>query len=1042
MKKLMVCGILAVALVAQVASAQEGNFGKNKVQYKNFTWYFIQTRHFDIYFSDGGEYLANFTAAAAESAYTMISRSFRYHINNRIPIMVYNSHNEFQQTNVISEYMEEGIGGVTELFKNRVVLPFEGSYRMFRHVIHHELVHAVINDMFYGGSIQSIISNNVRIQLPLWFNEGLAEYEALGWDTNSDMFMRDAALHTYLPPIEYLSGYFAYRGGQSVWFYIANKYGEQKIAEILNRIKGAHSVELGFKSTLGLSVEELNERWQKEQKVLYWPDIAKREDPADFATQLTKHVKDGNFYNTSPTISPQGDKIAFISDRDDYFDVFVMSTIDRKVKKIVDGQRSKNFEELHLLTPGISWSPNGKKVALAVKSGERDAIFLVDVASGDEEKLEFELDGIFSVVWSPVGNKLAFVGNKEERSDIYVYDMDTKNLDNLTDDCFSDADPTWGPDGKSIYFSSDRRAFVDHADIPRKFKMSRYDFSQLDLYSVNLDSRAIKRITDFPGSDETSPVLSPDGKKMLYVSDRNGISNIYERNLETNEDRPVTNSVTGVMQLSLSSDGNKLTFSALNEAGFDIYLMKTPFQKKLAVTELEPTEYVKRKQRTMQKSVPVPAKMADSSAAARSEKDSVSVYGDNVRIDFHNYVFTEPAQTAPVQVEPDYSEPGFDIADSVDENGNLRANKYKLNFSPDIVYGNAAFSTFYGVQGTTMMAFSDMLGDHQIYFLTNLLLDLKNSDYVLAYYYLPLKIDYGFQAFHSARFLYLTDSYGDYALYRFRNWGMSLSASYPLDKFNRTELGMMWLNLSRENIDYTAEVTQQRSMIVPQISYVHDNTMWGFTAPNNGTRYNVTAMVSPKVGSDALDFQTVTFDYRTYMRFWHDNSFVIRWSGGASMGPNAQKFFIGGTDGWINREFDSGGIPIENVEDYAFLTPVLPLRGYNYNVRMGTKYALMNYEVRYPLIRYLVTGGLPIALQNITGAAFVDAGSCWSNGQVYKAFAKDAYGDIVTQDLLIGTGFGVRMFLFGLPFKFDVAWSYMVNNFSMPKYYFSLGGDF
>ena len=82
------CGILAVVLVAQVASAQEGNFGKNKVQYKNFTWYFIQTRHFDIYFSDGGEYLANFTAAAAESAYTMISRSFRYHINNRIPIMV------------------------------------------------------------------------------------------------------------------------------------------------------------------------------------------------------------------------------------------------------------------------------------------------------------------------------------------------------------------------------------------------------------------------------------------------------------------------------------------------------------------------------------------------------------------------------------------------------------------------------------------------------------------------------------------------------------------------------------------------------------------------------------------------------------------------------------------------------------------------------------------------------------------------------------------------------------------------------------------
>ena len=313
----------------------------------------------------------------------------------------------------------------------------------------------------------------------------------------------------------------------------------------------------------------------------------------------------------------------------------------------------------------------------------------------------------------------------------------------------------------------------------------------------------------------------------------------------------------------------------------------------------------------MQKSVPVAAKMADSSAAARSEKDTVSVYGDNVRIDFHNYVFTEPAQTALVQPEPVYSEPGFDIADSVDENGNLRANKYKLNFSPDIVYGNAAFSTFYGVQGTTMMAFSDMLGDHQIYFLTNLLLDLKNSDYVFAYYYLPLKVDYGFQAFHSARFLYLTDSYGYLSLYRFRNWGMALSASYPLDKFNRTELGMMWLNLSRENIDYTAEVTQQRSMIVPQISYVHDNTMWDTRRAEQRTRYNITAMVSPKVGSDALDFQTVTADYRTYMRFWHDNSFcdplVRRYGAWARMRKNP---FIGGTDGWINRNSIPAEFPL------------------------------------------------------------------------------------------------------------------------------------
>jgi len=143
------CSLFLWMTIHFPASAQESLFGKNKVQYKEFDWFFLQTNHFDIYFTNGGDYIAQFTANAAESAYTSISKSFRYQISQRVPIMVYNSHNDFQQTNIVSQYMEEGIGGVTELFKNRVVVPFEGDYKKFRHVIHHELVHAVIDPVYY-----------------------------------------------------------------------------------------------------------------------------------------------------------------------------------------------------------------------------------------------------------------------------------------------------------------------------------------------------------------------------------------------------------------------------------------------------------------------------------------------------------------------------------------------------------------------------------------------------------------------------------------------------------------------------------------------------------------------------------------------------------------------------------------------------------------------------------------------------------------------------------------------------------------------------
>ncbi len=1048
--------VIALQSAGYSQSDQAAVFGKNKVQYKQFEWQYIQTDHFDVYFSQNGYELATFAAEAAEAAYASIRKLFRYDINNRIALVIYNSHNEFQQTNVIDEYLEEGVGGVTELFKNRIVIPFEGNYRLFRHVIHHELVHAVFNDMFYGGSIQSIISSRTPLILPLWFNEGMAEYASLGWDTNSDMFIRDATIHNYLPPIDFLNGYFAYRGGQSLWYYIASKYGEQKIAEILQRIKSTRSIEQGFKSTIGLTVKELSDRWQKEQKVLYWPDIAKREEPADYAQRLTDHTKTENFYNTSPAISPQGDRIAFLSDRNDYIDVYLMSAIDGEIiGRVVKGQRTKDFEELKLLTPRITWSPDGKKIALAVKSGETDAIMVIDVTSGATERIPFNLDGISSVDWSPQGDRIAFVGSKAPQSDIYVYNLQTKQLQNLTDDIFSDYDPTFSPDGGTIYFASERGPYLTRSMIPQNFSMITHDYSQRDLYSYDLATQTIRRLTNTPTSDEGSPVVSPDGKKILFVSDRQGINNVYELDLTTGTTRPITNSLSGIYQLSLSRDGSKLVFSSLHEAGFDIFLMRAPFERKLNVAELEPTEYVKRKL-----DLPREQKPREIIATEQASSDTIAVrkgiivladttteverYQPSGRVDLRNFIFSErnmrdtSATAAPARY------PRFEVTDNRDAQGNYIPRKYKLNFSPDLVYGTASYNTFYGLEGTTIMAFSDMLGDHQIILQTNLQLDLKNSDYGLAYYYRPLRIDYGFQGFHSARFLFLTNPFGYTELIRFRMWALGGSMSYPMDRFNRIDGGLLWLNLSRDNLDDPRERPQRRSLLLPIVSYVHDNSIWqgGWFGPNNGSRFFWTVYGSAKYSEESLDFLTSTFDYRDYTRFFKDFVFAWRLTAGVSAGNNRQSFFIGGTEGWIARRFDQTSFPIRTVEDYAFLTPVMPLRGYNYNARDGSQYALANMEFRFPLVRYFILGALPVGFQNILGTAFIDVGSAWRTMSSWQAFTTDRSGTRQSKDLLIGTGFGARLFFLGFPLRIDVAWRFNGSGFSEPTYYFSLGPDF
>lgn len=1046
---------LILSGIAVNTDAQNSVFGKNKVQYKDFHWQYIQTDHFDIYFSQDGYDLAQFSANASEAAYVSIKKLLRYEINNRISIVVYNSHNEFQQTNVVNEYMEEGIGGVTELFKNRVVVPFEGNYGQFRHVIHHELVHAVLNDMFYGGTIQSLISNKAPVQLPMWMNEGIAEYAALKWDNNSDMFLRDATVHNYLPPINYLSGYFAYRGGQSVWYYIANKYGEQKIAEIFSKIKSARSIEKGFKSTIGLSVKELSERWEKEQKVYYWPDISKREEPADFSyKRMTNHTKDGNFYNTSPAISPQGDKIAFISDRNDYFDVYIMSALDGEIlDKVINGQKTNNFEEMHLLTPRITWSPDGKKLALAVKAGERDAIFLIDVKSGKQEKIQLDLDGVFSVAWSNDGNLLAFVGVKSPQSDIYTYNITTKEVKNLTNDIFSDNDPVFSPDGKTIYFTSDRGDITSPSMISKNFKIWKYDFGQTDLYSVNVSTGTIQRITTQPNCSKTSLVVSPDGKKILYIADVNGINNIYAQELDSGKYYPITNSISGLYQLSLSHDGSKLVFASLNEAGFDIYLMLRPLERKLNVTALEPTEFYKMKYKLPREEKPKEVVTLTPSSDTIAVHSNVVIVADTVgmettynsgaKANLSNYVFSSETMHDTTNAPPPISQ--VEITDNQDVDSNYVPRRYKLNFSPDLIYGAANYDTFYGMEGSTVLAFSDMLGDHQIVFQTNLLIDLKNSDYGISYLYLPGRIDWGFQAFHNAKFISVSDSIYMYRDYRFSTWGVGALASYPIDRFNRIDVSLMWLNLSRDDLYDPTNPSQNRSFILPWISYINDNSLWQgeWFGPNNGSRFNFTFYGTPKIGNDGLNIQTFTADYRSYLRLAKDFIFAYRLSGGMSVGGNRQNFLLGGTEGWINYRLATSEIPITNVEDFAFLTQVLPLRGYDYAQQIGTKFAVTNMEFRFPLLKYLIFGAVPIGFANILGTAFVDMGSAWSNDHSWRAFNKDPNdGSIVTNDLLIGTGVGTRLFLFGIPIRFDIAWRFRVGSFSEPYYYFALGPDF
>lgn len=1088
--------------------AQYFRFGKNKVQYDAQVWSYLQSRHFDVYYYEGGYDLANFTAKAAEEAYEQVAELFQHKISDRIPLVVYQSHNDFAVTNVANlPTFSESIGGVTELFKNRVALPFTGDYRDFRRVIHHELVHAVINDMFYGGSIQSIIQNNIQLRIPGWFNEGLAEYAALGWDTKSDMYLREAILEDHLAEIPYLYGFFAYRGGQGVWDYVAEQYGRQKVSEILQRLRMTRSVEAAFKRATGLTLLELSERWHKTLKEIHYPELAAREDLDDIARPILTQ-KNAGYLNLSPALSPKGDKIAYLTTRSGLFDVYIASANDGTLlRKLIEGQTSPEYESLRILTPGLTWSPDGEKIALAVKSGPSDAIAVVDVRTAEAAHYRIpDVDQIVSVAWSPRGDKIAFEGSMNAQGDIYVLDLNTLETKNYTDDLFSDHEPAWSPDGEALVFHSDRGSYTQLGRYRTdNFQMIDHDFSQFDLYRLRLGETEVERLTYDEIWDEQNARFGSDPDRLLFLSDRNGIFNLYEKDLTTGLVRPLTDVVVGISQMALSADGQKAALVSLKEGVFSIYTLKTPFERRLDRDVLVPNVWAQRVMQETRQPAPAlalaPASLLQSNpflrdasdgeayarrvppsqrddliasrlaflerlrsaspvAAARTDAngDHEGTNGANsdpveddtttigvIRVDFRNYDFGPGFESALDSLPPDPYLTPFTLTDNVDEDGNYRAKKYKLKFSPDLVYGTAGYDALYGVQGVTQMLFSDMLGNHQIFVATNLLIDLRNSDYLVAYSYLPRRIDWSVSAYHVSRLL--LDA--NLRIYRYRWYGAGVDASYPLDKFRRLDFDLSIIGGSQADVSDPTQPSEGRTLFYPRITFTKDVTTPGFLFPQSGHRLALSVAASPfALAGKQTQFASVLGDARAYTSFGRGlYSLAFRASGGGFFGPDQQLFYTSGVQNWINRAFDDdNGFPISEVSDFVFATPVLPLRGYEINAQNGSYFGLLNAEFRFPLVAALLPGPVPlIPLYNIQGVVFLDAGSLWGGrgaDKRFNVFHRNEADERVFDDLLVGTGLGLRTILLGYPVRLDYAWPFDGQRFGKRKVYFSIGLDF
>lgn len=530
-------------------------FGKNKVQYRDFYFLTYETERFDIYTEEGSEILAYFAQEVLEEAADEYSRNFGVVIEERIPVIIYNSPSAFSQTNIILEPIEESIGGFTELFKNRVVVPFTGSYKEFKHVLRHELVHIFQFQLFFSLSISNLFSLIPGFVPPLWFMEGMAEYCSEHGGEDASLFMRDLVINGEIIPLSELTpehGYLLYKEGESFFIYLEEQYGKKKVFEFISAVKFKKGLDEAAKYVFKKGFKEIEEEWMDYLKVKYWPYVVLKKNFKKNVVELTNHKKTGSYFNKSIAISSSGTKIAFISDKEDYTDVYVASAFDGKIlKKVITTGRTASFEHLPVLRRGITWSEDERHLFLIAFSQGSPVLYKIDYEKGIvKEKKILPLDDAFSPFFYE--DKIVFVGVRDGYSDLYLYDTKKKVLKRLTYDPYEDKDPFYSPQG--IFFISDRP--VNQEWMP-------------GIYGIFLlkENGEIENI--FYGFKKiANPIFY---KKNLYFIGPHKA--LYRLNIKDSVVEEVFSSLATIEEISFSSEG-KIAVSFFSGLGWDIGVFK------------------------------------------------------------------------------------------------------------------------------------------------------------------------------------------------------------------------------------------------------------------------------------------------------------------------------------------------------------------------------------------------------------------------------------------------------------------------------------
>lgn len=1072
-----------ITSVSVVAQAHRVQFGKNRIQYKYFDWQYYSSDNFEVYFYQGGQDLARQSIEFLEDEFSRITETIGYPPYAKTRVFLYNSVSDKQQSNVGVKGKDFTVGGQTNFVKSQVEIAYSGDYASFNGKLIFGVTDMLVQEMLYGGNIAEMFQTTFSAPIPRWFTSGISAYVAYGWNKESDDLVREYTYNNQTDRFMKLSSEANVLIGQSIWNFVAQRYGQRSISNILNLARIIRNEENSIARTLGLPFDRFMSEWRAFYNNMHVTLLDSYRQPAPENLITEKNSRSAKF--TSLRFSPDGNALAYASMDRGRYEVLVRNLTTGKEISVHKGGNKLLNQEIDDELPLISWADETTLGIVTSEQG-RNVLTIRRIGTRGKQVIPIpRLSKIQSFDFKYQGRAAVMTGNLNGKSDAFVFNINRGQIRRITNDNFDVRDVSFVPGGNVVLFSSNRDSDTVYVQGPNK--LEEVEVNRFNVFSYDLDllDTTFNKLTNALALD-VDPIAG-DGEHVYYLSDQQGINNLYRYSRRDSLSVQLTNYVYGIQSFDIDFQNNRVAYISTHNSRDGIYFepllldrnLFTPVTPRRAQETTRILAEIRRKNLLKQQAndtssktgpvidqevleVPVRKEQVKEGAI---NTESYEFTGRS-KVDTRDYKFEKP--NSPQQAISQNGRSFLSVYRNASTENTIQGPlPYENRFQTDNVVTTFVIDEIRSFSQLVEIQMNDFLENHRFY--GGLLIPYNfNSGFDVfgEYHYLTQRID--LKARYYRKSIQREDNFfrQKYNLNRFE-----VGAAIPYTPHIRFEFAPFFTQTKYLDLDPRL-LLNPNPPSEPQSTanyagfygaLVYDNSVVIGTNVHEGTRGKVTFETHRKLNEQAISFSNIEADVRHYQRLTRGIYAAGRAFFGSYFGDAPKRYLLGGVDNWAFNKTQSTG---DETDPLIFQTlfdnsdilfnRFTNLRGYDYNTFQGRNVLTLSAELRFPIAQMLNNKDLRSNfLRNLQFVGFYDIGSSWDDLSPFKD-QNNLNIEVIEQEgspfsavinnfnnpWLQTAGVGMRTMLFGFFSRLDLSWP--IRNFEVQstRFQVSFGYDF